>query len=169
MKQINSYIIEKLHLNKDIENQYNYCPQNKYELAEIIYECIKENGIHNMFHGNLNDIDVSNIEDMSGLILEIDRKNERWKLKRRIGNIDISKWDVSNLKRAQSMFLGCPSFNCDLSDWNVENLENATAMFTGCEELDFDISKWNPVKLKETNNTWKMITNTKLKHQDWMR
>lgn len=42
-------------------------------------------------------------------------------------------------------------------------------MFTGCKELSFDISKWNPVKLKDSNRTYKMIVNTKLQQQPWMR
>jgi len=67
------------------------------------------------------------------------------------------------------MFFGCKSFNCDLSGWDVSNLENATAMFAGCENLDFDISKWNGTKLNETQKTWKMIVNTKLEKQSWMR
>ena len=162
---LSRYIIEKLHLTKDIEVPDK--PKDKYELCSIILDRVLRNGRRNMFNGDLNDIDVSAISDFSGLI-GLGDKYHNFKLDKRIGNIDISKWDVSNMTSAQSMFYGCKSFNCDLSNWNIKNLENATAMFAGCESLDFDISKWNPVKLKESDKTWKMIVNSKLKKQDWM-
>lgn len=169
MNNLSQYIQEKLHLNRNINtNEYSCHPKNKYDLMAKIIERFLENGRHKMFNGDLNDIDVSEIDDMSGLI-NIANRDYGIKLERKFGNVDISKWDVSNLKYAQSMFFGCHSFNCDLSNWNIENLENATAMFAGCEELDFDISKWNPEKLKETDKTWKMIVNTKLEKQNWMR
>ena len=170
MKAIDTYINEKLVLNKDNIKDYtfNYHPKDKYELVDIIINRVIANGKRKVFHGNLNDIDVSSISDFSGLV-SIGLRNYNIKLDRLIGNIDISQWDVSNMTSAQSMFFNCKSFNCDLSNWNVENLENASAMFAGCEELDFDISKWNPIKLKESDKTWKMIVNTKLKKQDWMR
>lgn len=167
MNNLKEYIIEKFKISKDIKSSYNYYPKDKYELIDIIIDRVKKNGKNKVFNGDLNDIDISNITDLSGL-MAVSHKSADFKLERRLGNIDISKWDFSNVKTAQSMFFGCKSFNCDLSDWNVENLENATAMFAGCEELDFDISKWNPIKLKETNKTWKMIVNTKLQKQDWM-
>lgn len=167
MKNISIYIIEKLKINHDVNN-YTCCPETKDELADIIIDRVKQNGIRHMFNGNLNDIDVSKITDMSGLMNQANNKSEI-NIKRRIGNIDISGWDVHNLKTAQSMFMGCPFFNCDLSNWDIRNLENASAMFAGCNELDFDISKWNPEKLKETDKTYKMIANTKLEKQSWMR
>ena len=167
VKQLNTYIIEKLKINKDSKNII-YSPKTKYELISIIIDRVKKNGIRKMFNGDLNNIDVSSIEDMSGLI-SIAHRNYDIRLDRLLGNVDISKWDFSNVKTAQSMFFGCKSFNCNLSNWNIENLENATAMFAGCQELSFDISKWNPVKLKDSNKTYKMIINTKLEKQDWMR
>lgn len=148
-------------------NGYTYTPKDKVELLGIIIDRIKRNKKHNMFNGDLNDIDVSNITDMSSLMATAHKEYD-FKIERKLGNIDISKWDVSNLKNAHGMFIGCHSFNCDLSNWDVRNLENATAMFAGCKELDFDISKWNPEKLKETGKTWKMIVNTQLQKQDWM-
>lgn len=168
MKSMDNYISEKLHLRKGSVVPYTCAPKDKYELIKIIVDRVKKNGVRKMFNGDLNDIDVSGIEDMSGLI-GLGWKEHEIKLDRRIGNIDISKWNVSNVTTMQSMFFGCKSFNCNLENWDVSNLENATAMFAGCESLDFDISKWDPVKLKETDKTWKMIVNTNLEHQDWMR
>ena len=60
MKQINKYIVERLHINKDIKS-YNYHPKTKKELKELIDKLIKERGND----ANLNDIDTSEITDMN--------------------------------------------------------------------------------------------------------
>lgn len=174
MKCIDNYISEKLHL-KGGMGGYMHSPNDKYELAQLIGERIAQNGVKK-FNGDLNDIDVSNIEDFTSLIvlinksaIKINTKLDKPHIMKRIFcNVDISKWDVSNMKNAQGMFMDCKNFNCDLSNWNVKNLENGNAMFAGCENLDFDISKWNPEKIN-INKTWRMIVNTKLEKQDWMR
>ena len=36
MKQINKYIQERLHINKDTVNYYNYHPASKNELKELV-------------------------------------------------------------------------------------------------------------------------------------
>lgn len=89
------------------------------------------------------------------------------------GNIDISKWDVSNVENMDCAFMSTPNkwtkFNCDLSAWNtkklkyanhafsgctkfegkgldkwdVSNLERAGFMFSKCKKFNPDLSKWN--------------------------
>ena len=67
MKQINKYIVERLHINKDIEsNIYNYHPKTRDELKELIKKLIKERGNK----ADLNDIDTSEIKDMEELFFE---------------------------------------------------------------------------------------------------
>ena len=58
MKNLTQYIQEKLIIKKS--NNYNYCPETKEELKNIIKQRIKENGNE----VDLNDIDVSNITDI---------------------------------------------------------------------------------------------------------
>ena len=82
MKQINKYIVERLHINKDIGNHYNYHPKDKDELEELIDKLIEERG----YNANLNDIDTSEITDMTALFYYSSF------------NGDISNWDVSNVK-----------------------------------------------------------------------
>ena len=60
MKQLPTYIIEKLKINKST-NLYHYHPKDKDELRSLIQELLKERGND----ADLNDIDVSNITDMS--------------------------------------------------------------------------------------------------------
>ena len=54
MKQISYYIVERLHINKDIKS-YNYHPKTKNELKQLVYKLIIERG----YDADLNDIDTS--------------------------------------------------------------------------------------------------------------
>ena len=93
MKQINKYILERLHINKDTGNHhYNYHPKTRYELYELVNKLIKERGNE----ANLNDIDTSEITNMVALFF-----NSEF-------NGDISDWDVSNVKNMDSMFYESP-------------------------------------------------------------
>ena len=119
MNSLSTYIIEKLKINKDIKI-YNYHPKDKKELRSLIKELLKERGKD----ANLNDIDVSDITDMSELFTDLDPHN-----------IDISKWNVSNVKNMSDMFYNCEKFNSDLSKWDVSNVEDMYFMFSGCNSL----------------------------------
>ena len=113
MKQINKYIQERLHINKDIKsNIYNYHPKTRDELKELVDKLVKERGNE----ADLNDIDTSKITDMSYMFY--DSKF----------NGDISNWDVSNVKDMSFMFYGSP-FNGDISKWDVSNVEYMRSMF----------------------------------------
>ena len=89
MKSLEHYIQEKLVIKKS--NSYKYFPQNKEELKDIILKRIKDEGNE----VDLNDIDVSNITNMSNLF---ERTNF---------NGNISNWDVSNVKSMDGIFYSC--------------------------------------------------------------
>src|SRR5574344_1117305 len=110
MKSLTHYIQEKLVIRK---NKHNYFPQTKEELQNIINIRIEQEGNK----VDLNDIDVSNITDMSDLFEYTDF------------NGDISNWDVSNVTNMYKMFWVCPKFNGDISDWDVSNVTNMAGMF----------------------------------------
>ena len=141
MKQINKYIcdhfendkfsiLERLHINKDISNYYNYHPKTKEELKELIRKLIKERGND----ADLNDIDTSKITDMSYMFY--DSKF----------NGDISNWDVSKVKDMHSMFYNS-KFNGDISNWDVSKVINMERMFYE-SPFNGDISKWDVSKVK---------------------
>ena len=90
MKQINKYIVERLHINKDIDShiEYNYHPKTRDELEKLIYKLIKERGNE----ADLNDIDTSEITDMNYMFY-----TSKF-------NGDISNWDVSNVQYMDYMF-----------------------------------------------------------------
>ena len=95
MKSITTYIIEKLKIRKT-SHSYNYFPKTKEELQDIINQLIEERGNE----GDFNDIDTSQITDMSRLFF-----------KKSNFNGDISKWDVSNVKDMSNMFMESPLQN----------------------------------------------------------
>ena len=149
MKQINYYILEhfenpkfsileRLHINKDTGNHsYNYHPKTRDELKELVDKLIKERGNE----ADLNDIDTSEITDMSALFY----KSEF--------NGDISKWDVSNVEDMKYMF-GYSEFtgeNGYISNWDVSNVKDMEAMFF-MSLFNGDISNWNVSNVKDMHD-----------------
>ena len=133
MKQLNQFITEyivKKKLDKpiDSEDHYEYFPKTKQELRKNIQELLDKN-IY-----DFNCIDTSAITDMSHLF---DSDNYP------LNDIDISKWDVSNVKYMQFMFDGYENFNCDLSNWDVSKVENMKGIFSWCKNFNCDLSKWD--------------------------
>ena len=136
MKQINKYIQERLHINKDTGNHdhhYNYHPKTKDELKKLVNKLIKERGDD----ADLNDIDTSKITDMSYLFYEFEF------------NGDISNWDVSNVEDMSYMFMGSKftGENGDISKWDVSNVYDMSSMFS-YSEFNGDISNWDVSNVK---------------------
>ena len=143
MKTLNQYIQEKLIINKDYKdyNDDRIVVKTFNQLRKIIkdrYDKLgpgtKENPV------DFNDIDVSNIRYF------YDYKND-------IGifegtyfkYIDISYWDVSNVKSMRSMFFECDKLESfgDLSYWDVSNVTDMAHMFYKCKSFNQDISSWD--------------------------
>ena len=134
MKSLTYYIQEKLIIKRS--NKYKYFPQTKDELKEIIKQRIKDEGNE----VDLNDIDVSNITDMSNLFEDLDFDG------------DISNWDVSNVTDMYNMFRECESFNQPLNNWDVSNVKNTDRMFDTCISFNQDISNWDVSNVKYKAN-----------------
>ena len=161
MKSISKYIQEKLIIKKNKIINYKYFPETKEELQDIITQRVKEEGNE----VDLNDIDVSNITDMSELFQLSDFngdiskwdvsnvKNMRYMFWECVKfNKDISNWDVSNVKYMRCMFSGCESFNQSISNWDVSNVIDMHGMFFGCKKFNRDISNWDVSNVKDFTN-----------------
>ena len=145
MKQINKYIQERLHINKDTgNNNYNYHPKTRDELQELVNQLIEERGND----ADLNDIDTSEITDMSYMFTYSKF------------NGDISNWDVNNVKNMQEMFYNSKfsAKNGDISKWDVSNVNNMKYMFC-YSEFNVDISNWDVSNVKDMSF---MFTNSPL-------
>ena len=119
--------MKALKIGKNISSfsKYSCQPKTKNELKKIINERMSKEGVTY----NLNDIDVSQIDDISGLFFNTPF------------NGDISKWDVSNVESMADMF-NKSSFKGNISDWNVSNVKQMGWMFA-YSNFDGDLSKWN--------------------------
>ena len=133
MKNLNKFIIEKLKLGKN-NKVYNYHPNTRDELVNLLDKLIKERGNN----ADLNDIDVSKIDNMSFLFTFVHARF----------NGDISEWDVSEVKNMKFMFADCPDFNCDLSNWDVSKVEYMQQMFYN-SNFSTDLSRWDVRNVKD--------------------
>lgn len=124
MKTLKDFINEALNFNLSMK------PRSKEELKKIVGKLINQRG----YEADLNDIDTSNVKDMS-FLFEDSKFN---------GNI--SKWDVSNVLNMRGMFTKS-KFNGDISKWDVSNVENMSGMFAD-SEFEGDLSEWNVSKVK---------------------
>ena len=123
-----------INYNKD-KGKSKVQPKSKKELIKIINGSF-EKGVY-----DLNFIDTSKIKDMSELfylgvkLRKFDKSIQK--------SINISDWDVSNVKDMNHMFHKCTYFNCDLSRWDVSNVKDMSYMFQFCYDLNCDLSGWN--------------------------
>lgn len=103
---------------------YTCQPKTRDELIKLVEERIDKEGPN----CDLNDIDTSEITNMSGIFA-----NSKF-------NGDISNWNTSNVKYMSCMFESA-YFNGDISNWNVSNVKDISFMFYN-SEFNQDISKW---------------------------
>ena len=142
MKNLNQYIQEKLIINKDY-NDNMIVVKSFEELRKIIedrYDKLGPGTKRNPI--DFNDIDVSNIDSFyssnrdMGIFQKINFKY-----------IDISDWDVSNVRTMNYMFAYCKELKSvgDISYWDVSNVTNMSFMFFMCVNLKSigDLSKWD--------------------------
>ena len=144
MRSLNSYITEKFQVSKDNIRKYAYTPKDKDELIECIREKIDKEGLGTKYKPlDLNDIDTSNIIDMSYLF---DPKYGHLKELSDIGYFDISYWDVSNVRDMHAMFRNS-KFNGDISSWDVSKVKNMQMMFKQ-STFNNNISDWDVSNVK---------------------
>ena len=144
MKPLNQYIKEKLIINKDYRDN-TIVVKSFDELRKIIEDRYNKLGPGTKQDPiNFNDIDVSNLQyfynnEDKGIF-------EYTKFK----YIDISEWDVSNIKSMRGMFFMCKELKSvgDISEWDVSNVTSMTSMFDGCILFNQDLSKWNVSKVR---------------------
>ena len=121
MKLSNQHILEYLIINKDYRDG-GISPKSFDELHKIIidrYDKLGPGTEQNPI--DFNDIDTSNIIDMSNLFEYLENFNG-----------DISNWDVSNVTNMGFMFSDCYAFNQDISGWDVSKVKKSLHLFSAC-------------------------------------
>ena len=134
------------------EKVFNYHPKTKEDLIDCIKDKIKKEGLGTKDNPlDLNDIDTSEIKDMSSLFNAedglIDAEDGQLQELAKNGYFDISQWDVSNVKDMSNLFL-YSEFNGDISNWDVSNVEEMFAIFRH-SNFNGDISQWDVSNVKD--------------------
>ena len=174
MKSLNQYIKEKLIINQRFDEKLiinkdysdaGLSPKSFDELRKIIKNRYDKLGPGNKQNPiDFNDIDVSNIDSFCNDIgtgifdntffkyIDISdwdvsniksMRNMFYSCEKLKSIGDISNWDVSSVTDMSQMFFGCASFNQDLSSWDVSSVTRMSRMFSGCHSFNKDISNWN--------------------------
>ena len=169
MKTINTYILEKLQLGKKLaksnSNNYEYFPESKTELEQIIYNITKHHKSNKII--DLNMIDTSKITDMSELFSGTKYASSyvydisRWNVSKcedfsymfynnkNIETLDLSEWKLSTTCHhieMFGMFANCTNLKTviGLENWDTKKVSRISRMFSDCEKLEnIDISTWN--------------------------
>ena len=144
MKSLNQYIIEKILINKSSK----FINKIKVETREQLETIILERYNKNKSFIDLTDIDISELDDLSGVFDFLNNKVEV---------IDISGWDTSNVTNMSYMFNRCTKLKkiVGIENLDVSKLEKANFMFDSCENLvELDLTNWNPISLQ---NAWSMF------------
>lgn len=89
-----------------------------------------------LFNQPLNDWDVGNVTDMSDMFLSTRNFNQ-----------PLNQWDVSKVISMRRMFDGFSSnmaFNQNLNDWDVSSVRDMTSMFSFCVDFNQPLNNWVP-------------------------
>ena len=161
MKTLHQYIKEKLIINKDYRDNM-IVVKSFNELRKIIEDRYDKLGAGTKRNPiDFNDIDVSNLDSFCNKYNIGIFENTDFKY------IDISYWDVSNVKSMRHMFFNCPALKSVgyLSYWNVSNVKSTRNMFYDCDELvsTGDIGEWDVSNV--TDMSW-MFYNCKSFNQN---
>ena len=146
MKTLNQYIKEKLIINKNYRDN-TIVVKSFDELRKIINDRYNKLGPGTEQNPiDFNDIDVSHIDSFYNKGIGIFEKTK-------FKHIDISDWNVSNIKSMRYMFYACKELKSVgyLSNWDVSNITDMSGMFCNCKELESvgDISKIDVSNVKD--------------------
>ena len=103
---------------------------NKTKLVEAIDLYLKNDT--SPCYEDINDWDVSQITDMSGLFYGRNTFNE-----------DISGWSTGNARDMYRMFMHAIKFNQDIGNWSTGNVEDMSYMFSFAADFNQGIGGWS--------------------------
>ena len=151
MKSLSQYIIEKILINKKSKFINKIKVESKDQLQSIIRE--RYNG--NKSFIDLTDIDISELDNLSGILGILNH----------VEVVDISGWDTSNVITMDCMFIQCKKLKkiIGIENLDVSKLRCANCMFSYCEKLvELDLTNWNPISLENTYDMFSCCSNLKM-------
>ena len=165
MKTLNQYIQEKLIINKDYKDVKMYHPKSFDELRNIIEDRYKKLGPGTEQKPiDFNDIDVSNLDSFCDRNMGIFSRTD-------FKYIDISYWNVSNVKSMSFMFAYCEKLKSvgDLSNWDVSSIMSTHSAFSYCIKLKSfgDISGWDVSNVNDMGNMFECCESFNQDISDW--
>ena len=150
MKSLNEYIIEKILINKNSK-------LNKIKVETLIQlkSIILERYHNNNSFIDLTDLDISELDDLSGVFARLNK----------VEVVDISGWDTSNVTTMEDMFRKCSKLKniIGIENLDVSKLKNANSMFYMCENLvELDLTNWNTISLENMSYMFYLCSNLKI-------
>lgn len=166
MKNLTEYVSEKLIINKNYKS-YKYYPKTWNELRHIIVDRYEEEGPGTEQEPiDFNDIDISRITEFRNKLT-----NQGLFQNTKFQYIDISNWDISNVKNMNSMFWSCEHLKSvgDLSNWDVSSVDNMNYMFRNCKNLTSvgDLSNWDVSNIEYINYMFTFTDSAITNIPDW--
>ena len=150
MKSLNQYIIEKILINKSSK----FINKIKVESRDQLQSIIQERYYNNKSFIDLTDIDISELDNLSGIFYALNMEV-----------VDISGWNTSNVITMENMFSFCDKLKniIGIENLDVSKLEDATSMFYCCKNLvELDLTNWNPISLQHTYEMFSGCSNLKI-------
>ena len=142
--------------------------EDKFHTREQLDEYIKSEIERQGKNVVIRNLDVSPIENLSGLFYKITDGVESldlsgWKTSGVVNisdmfyslydlkEVNLSGWDTSNVKDMSDMFCYCSSLeSLDTSGWDTSNVEDMSGMFYNCSCLkSLDLSGWDTSNVKD--------------------
>lgn len=171
MNSLRQYITEKFKINTKNISIKKIKVNTFIELKNLIKEEYEKQN-----HPEILDLNHIDITELDNLIYLFDYD------KIKINNVDVSEWDVSNIRNFQGTFMGMHNFDCDLSNWNVSKANRFESMFFECynfkgkglenfdlsnaKDIQFIIAKCKSITDNIDFNPWfKQLQSIDLKHQ----
>lgn len=163
MKTLNNYIQEKLVvfpsqvdeklvINKNYKQVYNYKPERFPELMKVIVDKLNEPDTQKNQVLDMSDVDISNFINLADTFnasmyqfKKTDNGYSCMDLLKNMKTLNISGWDTSKVKSFYALFEGCTNLEkiIGIEDLNVSNAHTISHMFNKCENLTkLDLSKW---------------------------
>ena len=161
MRTIHEFLLDEHLLKARTERSVFRINADKYDLHPKTKAALRETAAHMLMDGitDLNDIDTSAITDMSDLFnMSSFYIGAKYKLlpngddglrKDHITDIQIDRWDTSNVKKMCSMFDSCTYMTCEPGSWDVSKVKDMSFMFSNCDSFDGDIGDWKTTSLHD--------------------